>query len=297
MAPAAKSPTSAAKAVAPDAAPDAKPKLPPVSVSSLFRYATWGDLALLFTGLACAAANGVIFPLFTVIFGRLLNSFNAPDFADTINGYAQLFAGISLATLVASSLEVGLPMISAERQAAHIRKAYLRALLRQPPAWHDVNKHAGEVSSRLAEDVITIQGGIGEKLSLGVQYAVTFIAGLAVGFSTSWKLTLVIMACVPMIIILIAFLKVSITKAEKEGANAYARAGDAATEAFALIRVVASFGGEEAEISRYDTALAMAEKAGIAKGLSMGAAVGGMFVSDCTHLSALRDRDLNPKPR
>jgi ABC-type multidrug transport system fused ATPase/permease subunit len=81
-----------------------------------------------------------------------------------------------------------------------------------------------------------------------VHHAVTFIAGLAVGFATSWKLTLVIMACVPMLVFLIVFLKNSITSAEKESTDAYARAGDAATEAFALIRTVQAYGGERATV-------------------------------------------------
>ena len=270
--------TSAAPPSASGGAPavDA-PKPKPVPIRVLFRFATWGDISLLLCGLLCAAGNGVIFPMFTIIFGKLLNQFNSPDFASSVSYYAQLFAIIAAATLCASSLEVGLPMISAERQAARIRKAFLHALLRQPPSWHDVNKDAGEVSSRLSEDVITIQGGMGEKLALGVQYAVTFIAGLTVGFSTSWKLTLVIMACVPLLVFIVVFIKVAITSAEKQGADAYARAGDAATETFSLIRTVCAFGGEDAEVKRYDKSLAVAEMWGVRKGNSMAIAVAGMF--------------------
>jgi hypothetical protein len=55
----------------------------------------------------------------------------------------------------------------AERQVARMREAYLRALLRQPPAWHDVRKDGAEVSSRLAEDMLLVQAGIGEKMTLG----------------------------------------------------------------------------------------------------------------------------------
>jgi ATP-binding cassette subfamily B (MDR/TAP) protein 1 len=261
----------------PSSATPAPATPPKVTVRALFRFATWGDLSLLFFGLLSAAGNGIIFPCFTIIFGKLLNQFNSPDFSSSVSTYAQLFAIIAAATLVASSLEVGLPMISAERQAARIRKAFLHALLRQPPSWHDLNKDAGEVSSRLSEDVITIQGGMGEKLALGVQYAVTFIAGLAVGFYTSWKLTLVIMASTPLLIGIVVFIKVAITKAEKQGADAYARAGDAATETFSLIRTVCAFGGEDAEVKRYDKFLAVAEMWGVRKGHSMALAVGGLF--------------------
>lgn len=250
-----------------------------VSFFALFRFSTWFDTLLLVVALLCAAGNGVIFPCFTLIFGDLLNSFNSPGFSSKVNYYAGLFGIIGGATLFASSLEVGLAMISAERQVTRMRKAYLAALLRQPPAWHDTRRDAGEVASRLSEDMITIQAGIGEKMSLGVHYAVTFIAGLAVGFSSSWRLTLVILGCVPMLIFIIVYLKVTITKAEKSTADAYARAGEAATEAFSLIKTVAAYSGERAALRRYETHLVTAEKAGTAKGNSMGIAVGAMFGS------------------
>ena len=112
---------------------------------------------------------GVVFPCFTLIFGSLLNSFNSADFGASVSRYAQLFAIIALATFVGSALEVGLTMISAERQVMRMRKAYLHALLRQSPAWHDTHKDSGEVASRLSEDMLTIQGGMGEKLAMGVQ--------------------------------------------------------------------------------------------------------------------------------
>jgi hypothetical protein len=51
---------------------------------------------------------------------------------------------------------------------------------------------------------------------------------------------------------------------------AYSRAGDVATEVYSMIRTVAATGGERHEVSRYDTFLAAAEKAGIRKGFGLG---------------------------
>jgi ABC-type multidrug transport system fused ATPase/permease subunit len=64
---------------------------------------------------------------------------------------------------------------------------------------------------------------------------------------------------------------------EKQERASYARAGDVATEVFSLFRTVSAFSGEAHEGRRYDTFLALAEKAGIRKGLGIGGAVGAML--------------------
>jgi ABC-type multidrug transport system fused ATPase/permease subunit len=63
----------------------------------------------------------------------------------------------------------------------------------------------------------------------------TFIAGLVVGFVTSWKLTLVIFACTPLLIFIVMLLKNSTAAHEKDATDAYARAGDAASEAISCL--------------------------------------------------------------
>jgi ATP-binding cassette subfamily B (MDR/TAP) protein 1 len=86
-------------------------------------------------------------------------------------------------------------------------------------------------------------------------------------------------------------------------ANAYAKAGDAATEAFSAIRTVAAFGAEEHEVERYDSHLAVAEKNGASKGVWVGGAVGAIFgcififyglSSLVAGVLIIRDRDANP---
>jgi ATP-binding cassette subfamily B (MDR/TAP) protein 1 len=275
--------TDARKAVSPSppqpAAGGAPPPIQKVPYLDLFRFATFSDRALVVLGCLFAAANGVIFPCFSLIFGQLLNSFNTPavDLAATINRLSLYFLIISLGAFVAGLLQNALPMLASERQMARLRAAYLAALLRQPPAWHDTRKDAGEVASRLSADTLLIAGGIGEKLTGGIQHAVTFLAGLAVGFSTSWKLTLVIMSCVPLLVGIVVALKESISRFEKDSADAYAKAGDAAGEGVSLIRAVSASGGEAHEVARYDSHLAAAEAAGVSKGLVMAVCVGGIF--------------------
>jgi len=126
---------------------------------------------------------------------------------------------------------------------------------------------------------MVIQGGIGEKMTGAIQHTVTFVAGLIVGFTTSWKLTLVILAFTPMLVGVLVVLKNSISQFETDANNHYARAGDASNEALSQIRTVCAYGGEAKEVSRYETYLLGAEKAGVRKGMVLALCVGGIFGS------------------
>lgn len=218
---------------------------------------------------------------FALLFGELLNAFNdlsAPNFVDSIERFALWFLLISVGAGICSFLESALAIVTAERQVRRVREAYLRALLRQPVAYFDVNK-GGEMAAGLVEDTITLMNGLSDKISSTFKYTVTFFGGLAVGFSRSWQLTLVMMALLPVIMIVMGFLAFYIRTFESRSAKAYAKAGDAATETFSSIRTVSAFGGEEHEIKRYDEHLEVAEKSGSSKGLWIGAAVGSVFGS------------------
>jgi ABC-type multidrug transport system fused ATPase/permease subunit len=136
---------------------------------------------------------------------------------------------------------------------------------------------AGEVTARLSGDTTVYYAGIADKVTGTIHYSITFIAGLVIGFTKSWQLTLIIFAIVPFLVVIMGFLKKVTESFESRVTAAYARAGDTATEVFTGIRTVAAYGGEESEVSRYDDHLEAAQKGGAAKGWAIGGAVGSLF--------------------
>ena len=61
--------------------------------------------------------------------------------------------------------EVACWMVTGERQAARIRKMYLKAILRQDIAFFDKETSTGEVIGRMSGDTVLIQDAMGEKAS------------------------------------------------------------------------------------------------------------------------------------
>jgi ATP-binding cassette subfamily B (MDR/TAP) protein 1 len=253
--------------------------LPPVPFSKLYTFATNADTIAVSLACACGAASGAILPLFSLVFGAALNSLNdtSTSIVDKINSLSLLFLYIAIAASGLSFLESYLVISSTERQVRRMREAYARNLLRLDTAWYDTHR-AGEAVSRLAEASASVATGM-EKVASVCRYSATLVCGLAIGFSTSWKLTLVIMASAPLFAAALIVLILTAIRTEKEERTAYGRAGDAATETFSLIRAVAAFGGERAASKRYGQFLAAAEAAGIRKGLGIGSAVGAMLAT------------------
>ena len=189
------SPPPPPPAAAPAAASKKKgpPPVPSVSFTALFRYATPLDIVLNCVALLAAACGGIVFPLFAILFGSLLSAFNGSSFSTTLsNQYALWFLLIALGMGVCSLLDTTLVMYTAERQIRRVREEYMRALLRQEIAYFDVNK-AGEMAARMTEDSLSMSDAMATKMTTSVRYSVTFIGGIAVGFASSWQLTLVML--------------------------------------------------------------------------------------------------------
>ena len=197
------------------------------------------------------------------------------DIVAEINKLSLYFLLIAIGASILTFLETFLTSLSTERQLRRLREAYTTKLLHLDAAWYDSHR-AGECASRLAEASLSVGTGM-EKVTSLVRYTATLICGLTIGFTKSWKLALVICACAPLFASALAVLIVIAITSERKERNAYARAGDAATETLSLVRAVAAFGGEAHEVARYSGFLAFAEAAGIRKGVGIGAAVGLML--------------------
>ena len=106
-----------------------------------------------------------------------------------------------------------------------------------------------------------------------------FLSAFAVGYSTSWKLSLVLTAMLPLLGIggfLVTYLMQSSTKQSRE---AYEKAGGIAEEVLYSIKTVASFSNFKYEVDRYDHWLEKSMIAGIKGGFKTGFGICFIFLS------------------
>jgi ATP-binding cassette subfamily B (MDR/TAP) protein 1 len=73
-------------------------------------------------------------------------------------------------------------------------------MLRHDIGWFDMKENGTHVlTARLASDAMLVEGLLGSRLGLTIQNVVTIVTGVSIAFIYSWKLTLVILACGPVL--------------------------------------------------------------------------------------------------
>ncbi|XP_048589318.1 ATP-dependent translocase ABCB1 isoform X2 [Nematostella vectensis] len=260
-------------------------KPPMVSLGQLFRYADGVDRILLALAFFGAMAHGVATPLQFIIFGELIESFvkyqidantgnsTTFDLEGVMTDLAIYYIYLAIGALIVAYLQAGFFQYTAVRQAKRIRCNFFKAVMRQDIGWFDTYD-AGELNNRLTEDISKVVDGLGSKVGLVVQFTTTFLAGFIMGFAYSWKLTLVILALTPLMVIAGGIMGKVISVFTSKELEAYAKAGAIAEEVLSSIRTVAAFGGEKKECERYNSHLGEAQAFGVKKGLSTGLGFG-----------------------
>ncbi|XP_017766399.1 PREDICTED: multidrug resistance protein homolog 49 isoform X2 [Eufriesea mexicana] len=283
--------------------------LPPVPYFKLFRFATCGELMLVFGGLIMGTLTGLCIPISTIQYGEfttLLVDRNMENQTSTPTLIMKWFGGgkvlgpdvpyeermdalyddsvafgvssAALSTLqfVFAVFTVDLLNIAASRQIVRVRKMFLRAVLRQDMTWYDINTSTN-FASRITEDLDKMKDGIGEKLGVFTYLMVSFISSIIISFVYGWKLTLVVLSCAPIIVIATAVVAKVQSSLTAQELNAYGQAGNVAEEVLAAIRTVIAFNGEQKEVDRYAEKLVPAEKTGIRRGMWSGVGGGVMW--------------------
>ncbi|XP_067417766.1 ATP-binding cassette sub-family B member 5 [Emydura macquarii macquarii] len=262
---------------------------------TIFRYADGLDITLMVFGTIAAVINGVCLPLMSLVFGEMSDGFvsgcisqenlssslncnqSQVPFEEQMTMFALYYVGIGVTALVFGYLQISFWVLAAARQTKKIRKTFFHAILGQELSWFDVS-NSGELNTRLNEDINKINDGIGDKVVQLFQNMSTFIVGIVIGFVKGWKLTLVILATSPLVMMSAAFFsKMIITLTSKE-LTAYAKAGAVAEEVLSSVRTVVAFGGQEKEINRYTSKLGEAKVLGIKKAIASKLSLGFLYL-------------------
>ncbi|CAK4447983.1 unnamed protein product [Aphanomyces euteiches] len=250
-----------------------------VSFRNLFRYADETDYTLIAIGTVAAIATGIAQPLRILLMGNVVTAFNPvggsyDSMVDQVAKISINFASFGVGVVLAGFVQVMAWTYTSSRQAERLRVAFIAGILKQDIGWFDVN-NPQTLSTKITESVLLIQDGIGRKVGDYWNSIAMAIAGIAIGFKSGWKLSLVVVAFLPLLVLGLACMMKTTSRAVQNAIKAYGQAGAAAEESLSNIRTVHVFNAMPASSTKYNLALRVAEAAGIKKGLMTG--IGGGF--------------------
>ncbi|KAK7744355.1 hypothetical protein SLS62_010209 [Diatrype stigma] len=165
------------------------------------------DIALLIVGTISSIAAGIPFPLIGILFGELVDDLNsatcaassttpADEYQAAVNHKVLLVMALALAQFAFIYIYIVCWNLFGDRLAHRLRERYFRSLLRQEVSFFD-KLPAGEVSSRLSNDINTIKGGTSEKVGVYVGSVAMFVTAYIVSFIKDAKLAGILVSLVP----------------------------------------------------------------------------------------------------
>ncbi|XP_021822017.1 ABC transporter B family member 4-like isoform X1 [Prunus avium] len=243
-------------------------------------------------GTVSAIGNGASFPLMTIIFGDVINSFgqtrNNKEVVDAVSKVALKFVYLAVGAAAAAFLQMSCWMVTGERQAARIRSLYLKTILRQDVGFFDKEINTGEIVGRMSGDTVLIQEAMGEKVGKFIQLIATFVGGFVIAFVKGWLLTLVMLSSIPLLVLSGAVMGILISKTASSRQTAYSVAATVVEQTIGSIRTVASVTGEKQAITNYNNSLIKAYNSGVQEGLASGFGIGSaMLIMMCSYALAI----------
>lgn len=256
-------------------------KILPIPIYQLFRYGDTIDMFLMIFGIFGAIAAGAIMPSVSIVMGQSINYINNSSSNHEIMKHLShcglIFLYLAIGVSFASYLSVAMFMTAAERQAQRVRILYLKGLLRQEMSFHDIRK-TGDIAVTLSTQSMKFQDGIGDKFSQIIQQLSSFVTGFIIAFVSGWELSLVIIACLPLLIIAGAIMAIIIDHQNSSEQQADGNAGTIVSESFNGIRTVVGLQTERYNLQRYKNSILVAFRSGIFKGFVQGCGMGVFFL-------------------
>ncbi|CAM4745047.1 unnamed protein product [Rotaria magnacalcarata] len=267
----------------------------------IYKYADGLDIFLLIIGTIGSFASGACLPLLLFVYQQVIDAlvnygklnyieqmnvqnrsqlscenggFDVPNNTTSpiraIKNVVSWYVLLGFLSILFYTIGFSAYMMSAERQIRRIRFRLFRNILYQEMSFFDILGGKGKLSNMLTDDLLKIKDGIGDKMADFLSLLARMIGCLLFALVKGWKLTLVILAVAPLVIIAFNLTIKFTIKYTKEQIHGYAKANSIVQEVLIAIRTVTAFNGQKKEYERYANSLSKVPLIGIKKGIIQG---------------------------
>ncbi len=210
-----------------------------------------GRLVIALFALFVAAAASLTYPNY---FGEAIDAAVTAPSADNLDETTALLLLVVLVQAIFVFVRHYLMSWIGERVVADLRLELQSHLLRMSQAYFHRTR-TGELMSRLSDDVTRLQSVVGQDISIFLRNIVTMSVALVLLVLISPKLTLVMLAVVPALVVGAVFFGRQIRKLSTRAQAELANAAGVLQETLAAVETVQAFARESHERRRYGAAI------------------------------------------
>ncbi|KAH9253182.1 hypothetical protein BASA81_008864 [Batrachochytrium salamandrivorans] len=249
-----------------------------------FRYAypeRWYFVPAVFA----AAANGLTFPIFALLFSSLIDTFFLPNNAEvaaSCAAWSLAFLGLAIGSGIAIYIQYFAFGFINGRMIKRVRIALFTHALQMEIGFFDMKENnVGSLTSKLSSDASMVRAAVSDRVALVVANTATIIAGFVIAFLGSWKVALIVFAIFPAIVIsaLVALLIMSGMAVGDQSASEHA--AQTLSESVNGIRTVTAFNMQpsvqQLYFSQLQGPLKTAQKQGLVGGVGFGVSMAVML--------------------
>ncbi|KAB2634222.1 ABC transporter B family member 11-like [Pyrus ussuriensis x Pyrus communis] len=249
---------------------------PEVSLRRL-AYLNKPEIPVLLLATIAAIANGVVFPIFGLVFGNVIKTLFDPPHLLRNNSkfWALIFIVLGVGSCITFPSRQYLFAVAGSRLIKRVRSMCFEKVVYMEVSWfEDPENSSGAIGATLSADVAYLRGLVGDALGLVVQNLATAIAGLHIAFVANWQLTLIIIVLLPLLGVNGYFQFKFMKGFSANAKRMYEEASQVANDAVGSIRTIASFCAEEKVVELYQRKCEGHIKTGIRQGLISGIGFG-----------------------
>ncbi|MCB0339163.1 MAG: hypothetical protein KDD53_06150, partial [Bdellovibrionales bacterium] len=141
-----------------------------------------------------------------------------------------------------------------QKIVANLRTKLYQAIIVQKISFFDSSR-AGDLISRLSADTALLQNAVSINISVFIRYTLQVLVGILLMFLISWKLSLTILALLPVLLGITIGLGKRLKRQSRRVQEELARANIVAEETIYSVRTVKAFVREMFELGRYKEAI------------------------------------------
>ena len=209
--------------------------------------------ALIALAISAVMTMGFIYALGSMV-GVVMSGKTGSELMDFATKRAMLMVALAGGMAFIAFWRVLLFARASERALATLRKETFSRMIRLPMATLNVRR-AGELASRLANDVEAMRETLVSTLPMLIRHTVMLSGSVVIVFLMSVKLALFMIGTIPVVIVLIAVFGARIRKRTRKAQDNLAASQVIVDESLQSIVSVKAYANETFEISRYNRTL------------------------------------------